>query len=85
MKVKQLLKQLPNANLSPERKKKVALFLAVALAGETRTNAVMRETEPEHDAEADEAMRGELRDIFTNRQAGQGLLSISDDEWRNLE
>lgn len=84
-KAKQLLQKLPESDLSPGRKRKLALFLASQIAGEKRTAQVIADNDPDRDEIADEEMRAELRDIFTRREAGQGLLNISEDEWRNLD
>lgn len=45
----------------------------------------MRQNEPERDDEEDALMEAELTEIFTRREAGNGLLELSDDEWRNLD
>lgn len=82
---KRLLKLLPQSNLSDGKKRKLALFLAAGLAGEQRTEAIMRQNEPERDDEEDALMEAELTEIFTRREAGNGLLELSDDEWRNLD
>lgn len=82
---KQLLRQLPESGLSPGRKRKLALFLASQIAGEARTAQVIAANDPDKDEIADEEMRAELRDIFTRREAGQGLLKMSEEEWKKLE
>lgn len=83
--MKRLLKLLPQSSLSNSKKRKLALLLASALAGEARTNAVMRENEPEHDEEADAQMKNDLMDIFAQREAGSGLTQLTEDEWRSLD